>query len=241
MSLGFRDQRQAKRRRWRVIRFLITAAVLIGLGIFAYRTGTFLAQRETVRLQADLARLDAEVTRLSGEKAKAEEDMATARQAEAEWRQRYETEVPTGKERELLDSIREQTAAGADPARIAFLITTASKERDCDAEGVTKRFLPRTAISVGASDAVTFAEGAIVVTGEGEPASDAEGKPEAWFDAGKPVTLRFIQAGGAASEATGMLPLHHSVVRGDSEYQFNIVAGERQGFVTVTAVRCAFP
>lgn len=241
MSLGFRDQKEARRRRWRVIRFVITLAVLVGLAVFAYRTGTYLAQRETVRLQADVVRLEAEVALLSGEKAKADEQMAAAQKAEAEWRDRYEAEVPTGKERELLDSIREQTGKGADPARIAFLITTAAKERDCDAEGVTKRFLPRTAISVGASDAVTFAEGAIVVTGEGEPASNADGQPEAWFDAGKQLTLRFIQAGGAASEAAGMLPLHHSVVRGNSEYQFNIVPGERQGFVTVTAVRCAFP
>lgn len=241
MSLGFRDQKEARRRRWRVIRFVITLTVLIGLGVFAYRTGSFLAQRETVRLQADVARLDAEVTRLSSEKAQAEERMAAAQKAEAEWRDRYETEVPTGDERKLLDSIREQTGKGADPARIAFLISTAAQERDCEADAVTKRFLPRTAISVGASDAVTFAEGAIVVTGEGEPATNADGQPEAWFDAGKPVTLRFIQAGGAASEVAGMLPLHHSVVRGDREYLFNIVAGERQGFVTVSAVRCAFP
>jgi hypothetical protein len=241
MSLGFRDQKEARRRRWRVIRFLITLAVLVALGVSAYRTGMFLAERESVRLRNEVERLTAEVAALSDGKAQAEEQAAVARQAEAEWRKRYETEVPTGKERELLDSIREQTGKGADPTRLAFLITTAAKERDCDAEGVTKRFLPRTAISVGASDAVTFAEGAIVVTGEGEPASNAEGKPEAWFDAGKPVTLRFIQAGGEASEAAGLLPLHHSVVRGNSEYQFNIVAGERQGFVTVTAIRCAFP
>lgn len=241
MSLGFRDQKEARRRRWRVIRFMITLAVLVVLGVTAYRSGTFLAQRETARLQADVARLNSEVTRLSSEKAQAEEQMAASQKSEAEWRNRYETEVPTGEERALLESIREQTSKGADPARIAFLISTAAKERDCDAESVTKRFLPHTPIAVGASDAVTFAEGAIVVTGEGESATDAAGNPEAWFDPGKPVTLRFIQAGGAASDATGMLPLQHSVVRGDSEYLFNIVAGERQGFVTIAAVRCAFP
>jgi hypothetical protein len=224
-----------------MIRFVITLAVLVALGVSAYRTGTFLAERETVRLQAEVELLTAEVAALTDGKAQAEQQMEAARQAESEWRERYETEVPTGKERELLDLIREQTASGADPARIAFLITTAAKERSCDAEAVTKRFLPRTPISVGASDAVTFAEGAIVVTGEGESASNAEGQPEAWFDAGKPVTLRFIKAGGGASEATGLLPLQHSVVRGDSEYIFNIVAGERQGFVSATAVRCAFP
>jgi hypothetical protein len=224
-----------------MIRFVITLAVLVALGVSAYRTGTFLAERETVRLQAEVELLTAEVAALTDGKAQAEQQMEAARQAEAEWRGRYETEVPTGKERELLDSIREQTAAGADPARIAFLITTAAKERSCDDQAVTKRFLPRTPISVGASDAVTFAEGAIVVTGEGEPASNAEGQPEAWFDASKPVTLRFIKAGGGASEAAGLLPLQHSVVRGDSEYIFNIVAGERQGFVSATAVRCAFP
>lgn len=241
MSLGFRDQREAKRRRWRLITRLFALAVLAALGIFAYRSGMFLAERETVRLRGEAERLTAEVAALADAKARAEEQAAAARQAEAQWRERYEAEVPTGKERELLDAIRDQTAMGAELARIEFLIAMAAKERACDPDTVTKRFLPRTPISVGASDAVTFADGAIVVTGQGESATDENGNPEAWFDVGKPATVRFVQAGGEASEATGLLPLHHSVVRGDSEYLFNIVAGERQGFVTVTAARCAFP
>ena len=241
MSLGFRDQKEARRRRWRVIRFLFTLGFLVVLGVVAWKSGTLLAQRETVRLQAEVERLAAEVASLGADKAAAEDQAQAAQGSEAEWRQRYEAEVPTAREKELLAAIRGQTGKGADPDRIEFLIGTAAKQAACDAEAVTKRFLMRTPLYQGASDAVTFADGAIVVTGAGDSAMDAEGNPEAWFDAGKPVTLYFVQPGGETIEATGPLPLYHSVVRGDSEYRFAVTAGERRGFVTATAERCAFP
>lgn len=216
-------------------------AFLVGLGVIAYRSGSILAERETFRLQNEVDQLTASVASLQAENEQLRQKADAATQSATQWQQRYEAEVPTGKEKELLALIRGQITQGADPDRIEFLVGTAAREQKCDGEAVTKRFLLRTPIYEGASDAVTFADGAIVVTGQGESASDAEGNPEAWFDAGKAVTIRFVQPGGEASEATGPLPLHHSVVRGDSEFRFSIVAGERRGFVTATAERCAFP
>lgn len=241
MSLGFRDQKEASRRKWRLFRLLFTTAVLLALGVFAYQTGKVLAKREVISLRLEVDRQAAEIVALGDENAELRRQTEAAGLAEADWRKRYETEVPTGKSRELFALIQDQLGKGADPGRIEFLVGTAANKQSCDAVPVTKRFLVRTPLYDGANDASTFADRTIVVVALGESATDAEGNPEAWFDPAKPVVLRFVEPGGGGTEATGLLPLHHSVVRGDSEYRFAITAAERRGFVSVTAERCAFP
>ena len=241
MSLGFRDQKEARRRRWRFLRLLFSTAVLIGLGVVAYQTGTLLANREVSSLRLEVENQTADITALRDENANLRQKAETALQAEAEWRGRYEAEVPTGKTLELLAMINEQMNKGADTERIEFLVGAAGKERSCDGEPRTKRFLVRTPIYEGANDAVAFANNTVIVTAQGESATDANGNREAWFDVAKPVLLRFVEPGGGGTEATGLLPLHHSVVRGDKEYRFSAVAAERQGFLSVTVERCAFP
>ena len=74
----------------------------------------------------------------------------------------------------------------------------------------------------------------------GQSATSASGQPEGWYDPAKPVVLKFSHLGGESSEVTGMLPLHHSMLVGDSEYRFTATAGDR-GFINVTADRCKFP
>jgi len=241
MSLGFRDQKEAKRRRWRFIRLLFSTAVLVGLGVVAYQTGTLLANREVSVLRLEVERQSTDIAALSDENAILLQQAEAARQAEAEWRDRYEADVPTGKSLELLALIKEQMNKGADPGRIEFLVGAAAKKRSCDGESRTKRFLVRTPIYEGANDAVAFADNTVIVTAQGESATDANGNREAWFDVAKPVKLRFAEPGGGGTEAAGLLPLHHSVVRGDKEYRFSAVAAERQGFLSVTAERCDFP
>jgi hypothetical protein len=216
-------------------------AVLVGLGVLAYKTGTVLANREVVRLAGEVESQAATIAALRDENAKLALQAETAGQTEAEWRKRYETEVPTGKSRELFDLVQEQMSKGADPARVEFLIGAAANERSCDGQTKTKRFYVRTPIYEGANDAVTMADNTVIVFAQGESATDADGNPEGWFDAAKPVLVRFIQPGGGGTEVSGLLPLHHSVVRGDREYRFSIAAAERRGFVIVTADSCAFP
>ena len=241
MSFGFRDQKESRRRRWRLFRLLFSVAVLVALGVAAYQTGTVLAERDVVRLRQVVDRQSADIAALGDENAELRQQTDAAGQAEADWRKRYETEVPTGRSRELLTLIEQQMNKGADPARIEFLVAAAANERSCDGVPVTKRFLVRTPLYQGANDVSTFADSTIVVFAEGESATDADGNPEAWFAAGKPVLLRFIEPGGGGTKASGMLPLYHSVVRGDKEFRFSIVAAELRGFVSVTAERCAFP
>jgi hypothetical protein len=241
MSLGFRDQKEARRRRWRFFRLLFFTAVLVGLGIVAYQTGTLLANREVSRLRLEVEKQSTDIAALRDENVQLRQQAEAASQAEAEWRERYEVEVPTGRTLDLLALIKEQINKGADPERIEFLVGAAANDRSCDGEPRTKRFLVRTPIYEGANDAVAFADNTVIVTAQGESATDVNGNPEAWFDVAKPVLLRFAEPGGGGTEATGLLPLHHSVVRGDKEFRFSAVAAERQGFLSVTVERCAFP
>ena len=87
---------------------------------------------------------------------------------------------------------------------------------------------------------MTFAEGAVTITASGEAARNAQGQPVAWFDPAKPVTAVFSHLGGESSETNGVLPLHHAIVVGDTEYRFSLVSGAR-AFVQVTGEACPFP
>src|SRR3546814_7294423 len=137
----------------------------------------------------------------------------------------------------MMTLVQEKLKAGADEERLAFLVAAADKPRSCDGEPETKRFIVTTELqSGGANDAVSFGDRAITVTAVGAPARNASGDLEAWFDPQQPVTVTFTQLGGKTVSAEGTLPLHRSVVAGDSEYRFTALPGAR-GFLTVTADR----
>ena len=87
---------------------------------------------------------------------------------------------------------------------------------------------------------ISFDRKTVTVTASGEPAVDASGNPQGWFDPAKPVTLRFTEIGGRDSEGHGLLPLHHAMVIGEKEHRFTVLPGDR-GFVTVTQERCDYP
>jgi hypothetical protein len=88
---------------------------------------------------------------------------------------------------------------------------------------------------------VSFGGNRIVVTGQGTPDRDEEGRPVGWFDVAQPVSIRFLKLDGAVSLAEGVLPLSHRVIDGDVEWRFLIRPQVERGFVEVTARTCAFP
>jgi hypothetical protein len=88
---------------------------------------------------------------------------------------------------------------------------------------------------------VGFASDSIIVTAEGQPAASPDGKPQATFDPGKPVTASFTRPGGKRTQVSGVLPLYHSVVIRNTEYRFAVRADDRRGFLRVTGDRCTFP
>lgn len=243
MTLGLRESRtlDRRRRRSRLLKWLFLLICVTAGGVALYESGAALAQGEIRRLQE-------ETSRLSAAAAEAERHnldlMAAAEQARLEareWQRRYEQDVPKGPPRQLYSLIVEKLAAGVPEDRLAFLIRAAGADQSCANSPATKRFLIHTPVSGSIRQSVSFADNAITVTGEGEPALNAAGHPEAWFDPAKPVTLLFSRLGGKTSRLAATLPLHHSVVLGDHEYRFTVTTGDSRGFVNVTADRCAFP
>lgn len=243
MSLGLHESRQRRRRRfwWGVTKWALALGLILAAGIYSYRIGTQLAEREVVKAEEQVAALEQEVDGLQQQSAALATDLARAREAIAAWEARYQREVPTGFVREMMQLVQQKLEAGADEERLAFLVSAADKPQVCDEQPETKRFIVTTELQEGgANDAVSFDDRAITVTARGQAARNASGDLEAWYDAEKPVSLTFTQLGGKTVTAEGTLPLHHSVVSGDNEYRFTALPGAR-GFLTVTADRCDYP
>lgn len=238
------ESRDRTRRRRRQMGGLVLWAFLVGLvvltGYYAYVTGADLAARDTKKLADEVDVLTRTVVELEADRERLQGELDAANAGIAAWQQRYETDVPAGDVKTLLEQARDRIASGIPAERLAFVLSQATAGKACDGELQTKRFLVQTPLASGAAGSVSFAESTVTVTGTGTSATDGAGNPLARYDPAQPVTLRFTVLGGAATEAAGALPLHHSVVVGDTEYRFTVAAGE-SGFVNVTGQGCAFP
>lgn len=241
MSFGLYDnERRYRRRRWvRLTKFLVVVGVLTVTGLFAYQIGVEQYRARDVAQQAEIDRLLNEKNMLAQDVLRLQGELGEAESQIRGWEQRYAADVPQGDLRELANMAREKLGTGVAFDRLAFLVGSAANPSVCDTVE-TKRFLVLTPLYRGANTAVAFADGRITVTGEGVSAISANGEPEAWFDPVSPITLRFTVIGGDQSRIDGPLPMHHSVVIGDSEYRFTVRQGE-QGFVEVTGERCNYP
>lgn len=243
MSLGLHETRQRRRRqrRWAVIKFLLVAGLLGGSLALAYEMGGQIAGAEVEALRAELGEAQQEQERFETTRSRLQAEVARAQQAEAQWRERYEQDVPQGAVAEILALVRGRLEQGVPAERIQFVVEAVEQQRDCANEPETKRFIVRTPIYDGGADWVGFADSTITVTAMGEPAVDEQGRPNAWFDPAQPVKLTVTPIGGEPKQVEGTLPLNFSLVRGDTEHLFNAVAGERRGFLEVTEDTCAYP
>ncbi|MFQ6017253.1 MAG: hypothetical protein ACE5KF_03590 [Kiloniellaceae bacterium] len=242
MTLGLHEHRRGRRRRtrWTAFKWTVVSSAVVAAGVFAYETGTTLAQREVAELGREIDELSARIDALEKQNTGLRAKVILAEQRLGEARARYRKDVPSGRLAALLGQIQRKLDAGVEPGRLEFLISAAENPRTCDDAPVTKRFMVRTPLYDGANDSVSFAKNTITITAEGESARDSQGNVEAWFDPARPVTLRFTRLGGKTTEKTGMLPLHASVVIGESEFRYSVIAGPR-GFVQVTGDRCGYP
>lgn len=242
MTLGLRDSRNRRRRRFwlGVVKWSIVLIAILAAGVYAYRTGSKLAEHDVTELREEVDELTVTVDSLTSENEALEHELAAAKQEAQEWQTRYEREVPTGEIKRLTDMVGQKVRDGVALDRLAFLIEASDDIAACDNQPATKRFIVPTPLYDGPNSWVGFADSSITVTARGESAVNDNGQPEGWFDPAKPVTLMFTRLGGGTSEVTGELPLHHSMLVGDSEYRFTVVAGDR-GFLNVTADRCKAP
>lgn len=244
MSLGLGDRQVRARRRllWGLAKWTAALAMIGLAGLFVYQTGTSLAEIDVQRKSDQIAELTNQATGLQAENTALK---ATASQAQArarEWEQRYQAEVPTGDRKLLLDLATRKLEDGVDVARLTFLINAASTARVCDTEPESKRLRVTTPIGkVGKDASAAFADRTITVTADGVPAVNEKGEKESWFDPAQPITVQFTPPNGQTIAATGIVPLQHQMVTGDSEFHFSIDIDERKGFALVTSERCNFP
>lgn len=223
-----------------MIRFgLFLVALVVAAGL-AYEAGRGLGNLEAAAMRAEIGALDQQLEALEGERAALQARLAETEQAKSQAEARYARDVPNGGLGEILSLSRERMAAGVAEDRLIALLRAVKKQRDCSNEPVTRRFIVTTPLASGHNNSVSFAKGLVTISAEGEAALSPDGKVEAWFDPGLPVTLRFTDLHGDTTEARGRLPISQSLVVGDREYSFTVAVGAR-GFVDVTGDSCSFP
>lgn len=242
MTLGLQESRNRRRRRvrWAIAKWVIGLGAIVGAGVFAYDTGTTLAQREVAKLHKEITELSRRVAELEQQNTGLEADVILAKRKLEEAQRRYKADVPTGELAALLGRVRDKLNGGVELARLRFLVDSAQNKRECDSQATTKRFIVQTPLTTGANDSVSFADKRVTITALGEPSRNDAGKLEAWFDPAQPITLHFTLIGGRTTVAKGKLPLHASMVLDDSEYRYTATAGPR-GFVQLTGDRCTYP
>jgi hypothetical protein len=244
MSLGMAD-RQARARRqmlWGVAKWTVALA-MIGLGgLFAYMTGTSVGDINAQRKNEEIARLTAQAQALQTANAALKATATQAQTQAQQWEQRYKAEVPTGDHKLLLDLATRKLNEGVDMARLTFLINAATNARVCDTEPESKRLRVKTPVGkAGKETSAAFADRKITVTADGVPAVNEKGEKQSSFDPAQPITVQFAPLDGQIVVATGVVPLRHQMVMGDSEFRFSIDIDDRKGFAVVTSERCNFP
>ena len=244
MTLGISERRYIRRRRGqfviRLLRWLFVLVIAIVAGYYAYGLGTDLALRETRLLESQLQQLNILNQQLKTDIIGFEAAIREERRLVVQWRDRYKSEVPKAEDLALLQNVKERIASGVSRKRLKEIILLAQEKDLCEAATETRRFVVQNPVYAGPNQTVTFANRSIIVAAIGESKINLNGRPEAWFDPAKPITVYFTRPSGAATSTKGILPLHHAVVIGDSEYRFNIVSGERS-FARVTAHKCVYP
>ena len=224
----------------RVLGWTVAVILILAAGLYAYRTGTVLATREAEELRASNAAFSDAVADLEQSNAGLLDALEEQQRRNLDLLEQYQQQIPDEAIQRIVDLVRGRLEAGVEVERMAEVVATAGAGWSCSAEPDSRRFVLQTPTTTGANDAVAFGNGTVTVTGTGNSAQDDGGRPLAWFDAARPVTLVFNRIGGDTSDVTGLLPLHHSVVVSDVIYRFSAVVGERS-FVNVVAVACEYP
>lgn len=219
------------------------ALLLIGLsGFYGYRAGTRLAEIEIERLKGELAILTVRTAALAQREAAHRQAFETARARADQAESAYERDVPAGQRKLLYEAVTAKLDDGLSAERLHFVIGAAGKSRDCDPALASKRFIVTTPLQrLGHNNAVSFHNGAIVVTAVGAPATDDRGNPEAWFDPTQEVKVRVEALSGEVEEEAGLLPLQLSLVVGNNEHRLGVRAAPTRGFVQTTLQRCRYP
>jgi len=239
-GLGLSEKKKARMRRNRFFKFVLYVGILGGAGAYGYFEGQAEATLRIADAREQRNILERENARLN-DKLRGAMDKQGAALAEARsWRDKFEKEIPEGASLEILELVRKRMDEGLDAIRLMNIIALTQNKSNCDAKPEVKRFIVNTPIFSSPDNSIGLGGGSVTVAGEGQSTLNAEGKPEAWYDPAKPVTITFTKLGGKTEKITGKLPISKSFVFGSDEYRFNILNG-KQSFASISVIRCDFP
>lgn len=230
-----RYRQRARENLYRNVLILIAMGFAASLGYLAGGKKHDQESRQLIQQHADFK----ERANLSEEKAtQAEANYQTLVIKHRQLENQYNRDVPQGDLALLTALVKEQLDKGLGVERMVQIIRAAQPPRNCSA-AQNKRFILSTPVYTGPESGVTFADGAITISGQGEPSINNKREKEAWFDPGKPVDVTFTIIGGKKEVKTGLLPLHHTIIMRNKEYRFTISEGPRS-FVVISGDHCDY-
>ncbi len=242
MSSGFslknHHDRQRERSKARFFRTLFFVGFLIVIFLAGLHLGGIKSQRQNENLKIKLQRLKSDYSNIEKEIIDLRTENKTLTLKNKTLNERYLKDVPKGDLGLLSSLLREQLDKGMSSERLAFIIRQAQPPKNCT-QPEKKRFVINTPVYNGPKSSVSFANGAITLTGSGQATITNSGQKEAWFDPGKDVSIQFTKLGGTADIKKSILPIHHNIILGEREYRFTIAKGPRS-FVNVTADSCDY-
>ena len=116
MTLGLHESRARRRRktRWAVIKWLFALVAISGGAVYAYTSGSHLAEREVAELQQTVDELNEELGTVREDRSKLENTVADMEGKLAEAEERDLANVPGGALAEILRISEEKLNAGVE-------------------------------------------------------------------------------------------------------------------------------
>lgn len=228
-------RRAAKRMTSRIVVIIFLFAVF-GLG---YWLGGLSAQKSIIMLEQEKAVIDEQYQVAQNDMTRLRAEAQTANMRMQQLRTSYEEILPEGPMQELVTMLREQIDQGIDVERLKSIILSARPPQNCSTPE-SRRFVISTPVYKGPESKVSVESGVVIVSAKGQNVINNQNQPEAWFDPGKPVEVKFLTSDGQSKVKTGVLPIYHSVVVGAKEYRFTVVQGEKS-FAKATFDHCDYP
>ena len=232
------DQRRRVRRRLIIWSFIIAIAVAGTLG-FQYGQQAYVSQEANLRADIDnlekaQAELIAGLAQIQQEADQAKSDLAALEAA-------YNRDVPGDALRELVELAASRLESGVPLDRLRFVLNETSAGDDCGPVEV-KRFRPATLLTPPdqADELVSFASGAVVIRGRGEPERDELDNPLAWYDPQQAVDVTISLLDGRDVQLNEVLPIRYQTTAGSVEHRIILSPGPRS-FLLATYQECPFP
>tara|TARA_B100001989_G_scaffold203326_1_gene151807 strand:+ start:1722 stop:2447 length:726 start_codon:yes stop_codon:yes gene_type:complete len=233
---GNRYRKRAAQRMVNTIVFFIFFGFIFAVG---YWFGGLSSQKDMIFLMQEKEAAEQQYAATEDEITKMRSDVQTANMRLRQMQENYKEVLGDGPMQELVELVKKQLDEGIDANRLRSVILSARPPQNCS-KPESRRFIITTPVYNGPESKVSVKSGAIMISGSGESVKNVNNQPEAWYDPGKKVSIKFIMSDGSEETKEGVLPLHHSIVVGTKEYRFTIARGA-QSFAKITYDFCDYP